>query len=343
MDLTEAEIQALIILIELEEPIETPNNSFYEFYPKSIEEAATYFRGLRLDWSEAYEKLCNEGLLVKKESGYSLSGQGILRARQLRYDRPPIYYWYREFFPAAAHSRAYAEFCERLYGKNLCQAGFSDMQQIDDMIGLLELTPDSRILDLGCGTGMLAEYISDTTGARLWGMDYCPEAVEIANARTETKQERLSYQVGNLDHLDYPEDFFDFVLSVDSLYMPNHLEETLHKMTRLLKPIGQMLVFYTQKIWGTGADRDKLLPEKTPLGEALHRIGLSFETRNYSRQTYQLMQQKRKIGEAMKPMFENEGNDLFYKFIFNESEGSLAPYNPDNCTFSRYLYSIWKL
>jgi ubiquinone/menaquinone biosynthesis C-methylase UbiE len=335
-DLTEAEIQALIILIELEEPIETPNNNFYEFYPKSIEKAATYFRGLRLDWSGAFEELCSKGLVVKDESGFSLTGEGILRARQSRYDRPPIYYWYREFFPAAAHSRAYAEFCERLYG----QAGFSDMQPIDDMIGLLGLSPDIRILDLGCGTGMLAEYISDTTGDRLWGMDYCPEAVEIANVRTETKRERLSYQVGNLDHLDYPENFFDFILSVDSLYMPNHLEETLQKMTRLLKPGGQMAVFYTQKIWGIVQDRDKLLPEKTPLGEALQRIGLSFKTRNYSRQTYQLMQQKRKIGEAMKPLVEAEGNRLLYEFIINESESSLAPYNPGSCNSSRYLYSI---
>jgi ubiquinone/menaquinone biosynthesis C-methylase UbiE len=340
MVLSEAEIQVLIILIELEEAIETPNNNFYQFYPKSIEEAATYFRGLRLDWPEAYEKLCNEGLIAKKESGYSLTGEGILRARQVRYDRPPIYYWYREFFPAAAHSRAYAEFCERLYGKNLCQAGFSDMQQIDDMIGLLNLNPNSRVLDLGCGTGMLAEYISDTTGARLWGMDYCPEAVEIANARTESKREQLSYQIGNLDHLDYPVNFFDVILSIDSLYMPNYLDETLQKMTRLLKPGDQMAVFYTQMIWGSSADRDILLPVKTPLGETLQRVGLLFVTHDYSRQTYQLMQLKRKIGKAMKPLFEGGGNDLLYKFIIDESEGNLTLYDPDTCTFTRYLYHI---
>ena len=340
MVLTEAEIQVLIILIELEEPIETLNNNFYQFHPKSLEEAATYIRELRLEWDEAYEKLLEEGLITKEKSGYSLTGEGILRARQARYDRPPIYYWYREFFPAAAHSRAYAEFCERLYGKYLCQAGFSDMQQIDDMIGLLNLNSNSRVLDLGCGTGMLAEYISDTTAARLWGMDYCPEAVEIANSRTETKRERLTYQVGNLDHLDFPEKYFNVILSIDSLYMPNHLDKTLHKMTRLLKPGCSIAAFYTQMIWGSSVDRETLLPEKTPLGEALLRLGLLFETHNYSRQTYQLMQSKRKIGEAMKPLFENEGNDLLYKFIINESESSLASYDPDTCTFTRYLYHI---
>ncbi len=55
MILSEAESQVLIVLIELADPIETANNNFYQFYPKSIEEAAAYFRGLRLDWSKLME------------------------------------------------------------------------------------------------------------------------------------------------------------------------------------------------------------------------------------------------------------------------------------------------
>ncbi len=294
MTLSEAEIQALIVLIELADPIETDNNNFYQFYPKSIEAAATYFRGLRLDWSSAYEKLGKEGLIAAQGVGYSLTQTGTHVARQVRADRPPIYYWYREFYPAAAHSQAYEQFCERLYGKDLCQAGFSDMRQIDDMLGLLALTPQSRVLDLGCGTGKLAEYISDTTGACLYGMDYCPEAIEIANIRTDMKRERLSFQVGNLDHLDYADHFFDVILSIDSLYMPNHLDETLQKMARLLTAGGQIAAFYTQMVWGADAKRDSLLSEKTPLGEALGKAGLPYQAYDYSRQTYRLMQAKTK-------------------------------------------------
>ena len=49
MILTAAEIQAQTVLIELEDPIETPNNNFYQFYPKSIEEAATYKLTYQMD------------------------------------------------------------------------------------------------------------------------------------------------------------------------------------------------------------------------------------------------------------------------------------------------------
>jgi ubiquinone/menaquinone biosynthesis C-methylase UbiE len=340
MILSEAETQALIVLIELEDPIQTENNNFYQFYPESVEAAATYFRGLRLDWDEAFAKLCRAGLAEKRASFYGLTREGIQTARQVRADRPPIYYWYREFFLAASRSQAYAEFCERLYGKNLCQAGFSDMRQIDDMVGLLKLAPGSLVLDVGCGNGMLAEYISDTTGAKVYGMDYCPDAIEIAQIGTLSKRDRLVYQVGNLDHLDYPDHFFDAIISVDSLYMPNHLDETLQKMILLLQADGQIAAFYTQMVWGSDVKMDILLSEKTPLGVALGKAGLSFQAYDYSRQTYSLMQQKRAIGEEMKARFISEGNLALYGFIINESESNLAPYDPDTCSFARYLYHI---
>jgi ubiquinone/menaquinone biosynthesis C-methylase UbiE len=214
------------------------------------------------------------------------------------------------------------------------------MHQIDEMVGLLKLNPHSRVLDLGCGNGMLAEYISDTTGACLNGMDYCPDAIDIANARTESKRDRLSYQVGNLDRLDYQEYFFDVILSIDSLYMPNRLDETLQKMIRLIRKGGQIAAFYTQMVWGSDAKRESLLPEKTPLGEFFCKAGLGYKTYDYSRQTYALMQLKRKIGEEMKAGFDAEGNQALYEFIINESESSLAPYDANTCNFARYLYLI---
>ena len=38
---SEAEIQVLIVLIELAQPVETPNNNHYRFFPKSETDPAT--------------------------------------------------------------------------------------------------------------------------------------------------------------------------------------------------------------------------------------------------------------------------------------------------------------
>ena len=339
MKLTESEIQILIVLIELSDPIETPNNNFYSFYPKDIEAASTYFRNLKVDWSEGYLSLLDRKLIFRSEKGFLLSQEGKEIARDERRARPPIYYWYREFYPAASQSKAYAAFCLQLYGENLCQAGFSDMTQIDEMISFLHLKAGSQCLDLGCGTGLVDEYISDQTGAKVYGVDYCPEAIEIASNHSKEKKRYLKFQVGNLDNLDYPSHSFEAIVSIDTLYMPNNLGSTIQRMIDLLKPGGRMAIFYTHSLWG-GGTRKSLKPDNTPLGIALREAALNYQTLNFSEQTYQLMQRKRKIGEEIKPSFITEGNLPLYEFIINESESSLDAYHPETCTFSRYLYQV---
>ena len=90
-NLTEAEIQLLIALIELEEPVETSNNNFYEFFPKSLEAAATYFREFREDWSRAYGTLSRKGLIASADDSQSLTESGKECARPLRQKRPPTF------------------------------------------------------------------------------------------------------------------------------------------------------------------------------------------------------------------------------------------------------------
>ena len=110
--LSEAEIQVLITLIELAYPVETPNNNFYHFHPQTLNEAATYFKGFRADWSEAYDDLALRGLLEPGVGGWALTAAGLKTAVEMRRARPPIYYWYREYYTTAPHSPAYLRFCE---------------------------------------------------------------------------------------------------------------------------------------------------------------------------------------------------------------------------------------
>jgi ubiquinone/menaquinone biosynthesis C-methylase UbiE len=213
------------------------------------------------------------------------------------------------------------------------------MKQIDAMISFLQLTDGCQCLDLGCGTGLVAEYISDQTGAKVYGLDYCPEAIEIASYHTKEKRSHLYFQEGNLDSLEFPEHSFDSIISIDTLYMPNDLKETIQRMVDLLKTDGHMAIFYTHSLWGAGT-RESLRPENTPLGIALTEAELAYQILDFSEQTYRLMQLKRKIGEVMKPFFTTEGNLPLYEFIINESENSLDAYDPETCNFARYLYQV---
>ena len=242
---TEAEIQLLIALIEIEDPVETPNNNFYRFYPENLEQAAKYFRKYREDWTEAYSSLSSLELIHKIKKKFQLTPKGKDVAEYLRNNRPPIWYWYKEFYSDASQSQAYRLFCEELYGKYLCQQSFSDMRQIDAMIQIANFSSKSKVLELGCGTGMLAEYISDKTKAFVHGIDYSPDAIEIARNRTRSKSGFLAFSTGNMDSLHIEPYKFDTIISVDSLYMPQNLYKTMASIGNILTPDGQIFVFYS--------------------------------------------------------------------------------------------------
>jgi len=331
--LSEAEIQVLIALIELARPVETPNNNFYRFQPQTLAEAAAYFKGFRADWSEAYDDLALRGLLEPGVGGWALTGAGLKTAVEMRRARPPIYYWYREYYTTAPLSPAYRRFCEELYGRYLCQANFSDMDQLARLAETLDLRPTERALDLGCGIGLIAEYLSDSSGAAFTGIDYCPDAVAQALERTVSKRARLDFAVQNLDTLDFPDGSFDALIAIDTLYMPNDLDATLRKMAALLKPGGRMGIFYSTAVWDVDGER-------TPLGEALTRVGLAFTTQDFSRETHDHLQRKHQIGVALRPAFEAEGRLGLYDYILAESDGGDAPFDPLTCAITRYLYRV---
>src|SRR5512140_2189631 len=256
----ETEIQLLIALVELAQPVETPNNNHYKFYPHSLEEAGTYFKSLRLDWSPAYASLMALGLIQSIGGHIQLTPAGLAEARRLRTARPPIYYWYEEFYTRAPRSAAYSQFCTRLYGQDLCQAGFSDMEQIDALRAAAKLSAGSRALELGCGAGGVAEYLSDASGASILGIDYSPAAIDEAQRRTAAKAGRLEYRLANMDDLDFAPHSFQAVISIDTLYMPTDLDVTLQRAVRWLVPGGRLLAYYMQFLWDAGGERSGLLP-----------------------------------------------------------------------------------
>ncbi len=343
-DYTEAEIQLLIALLELAQPIETPNNNHYHFYPKTLDAAATYFRGLREDWTPAYTSLAARGLLAGRGDGWTLTPAGMAAAATLRAARPPIFYWYQEYYAEAPHSPAYAKFCAALYGKALCQTGFSDMAQIDALVAATRLGPASRALDLGCGVGLITEYLSDVTGAHFAGLDYSPVAIAEAQRRTAAKADRLCFALGNLDDLPFPPHSFDTLISIDTLYMPNDLDATLAQMVELLTPGGQMAIFFGYALWEASPDhpnpRATLTAAGTPLGAALARAGLRYTTQDFSAADHAHMQAKHRLGQAMRAEFAAEGRPWLAGYILAESDASDAPFDPATTSLCRYLYHV---
>ena len=57
---------------------------------------------------------------------------------------------------------------------------------IRETLGRIELQPDDRVLDVGCGTGVLLEALSNTTpGAKLAGIDPSEDMLALARERVD--------------------------------------------------------------------------------------------------------------------------------------------------------------
>jgi SAM-dependent methyltransferase len=327
--LSEAEKQVLIAVLELTEKNESPDRERLEKL------ACEYFRQYRVDWAGAFDSLADQGLLTGDGDGYSLTEQGQAQARPLRQARPALWYWYSNYYAAMKHSQAHAAFCERVYGKNLCQHGYMTMQQLYKLMEVANLSDKSRVLELGCGNGLVAETISDATQAHIHGVDYIPEAIRQAQERTQAKRKRLTFSVGDMNALGFAPNSFGTVVAVDTLYFSD-LEDTIGQLKALLRPGGQIVTFYNLILWNETDDKTTLLPDRTPLADALNKHRLTFQTWDFTRAEYERSQLIRQIAGEFKAAFEAEGYLFLYENRMVEAEGNVKFFESGRT--SRYLY-----
>jgi cyclopropane fatty-acyl-phospholipid synthase-like methyltransferase len=250
--------------------------------------------------------------------------------------------FYTAFYAAVEHSPAHHVFCERLFGKDLCQHGFADLEQLHLLLEATRLGPSQRALDLGCGSGMISEYLSDRSGAHITGLDYIPEAIRQAQQRTAAKSERLAFTVGDINQLELPEHAFDVVLSIDSIYFSQNYTFTIKQLKAALKPGGQiaMLYSYGREPWVPEEEfpKEQLPADKTPLAEAFRANDLAFRTWDLTRQDYELARRRKEVLAELKPQFEAEGALFIYKNRMGDAEGICQAVEAG--LHARYLYHV---
>jgi len=248
--------------------------------------------------------------------------------------------FYTAFYAAIQHSRAHARFCGRVFGRDLGQHGFADQAQLELLLQVLDLHPGQRVLDLGCGSGLISEYISDCTGAHLTGLDYIPEAIRQAQDRTAAKSERLEFVVGDINRLELPGGAFDAVVSIDTIYFGEDYAVTIEALKAALQPGGQMAFLYShgREPWVPVSEfpKETLPPDSTPLAAALQANHLAFRTWDLTRQDYDLAQRRKAVLEDLKAEFEAEGNLFIFQNRLGDANGISQAI--EEGLHARYLY-----
>ena len=99
-----------------------------------------------------------------------------------------------------------------------------------------KLEKDSKVLELGCGTGYFTRELVDTD-AHITAIDISPDLLE--EARKEVSASNVEFNVDNAYAMSFHAGTFDHVVGSSVLH---HLEirEALSEMYRVLKPGGQI-------------------------------------------------------------------------------------------------------
>lgn len=334
MALNEAEMQVLGVLCAAEAENRSTDRATLQ---KDGDERYWIYKA---DWSQAFPDLAHKNLIEGDDSGYRLTVAGRPQAKRCNEERPDrMYYHYLRFWKAAFESKAHTLLCERVFGKDLCQDGMVDMEALADVIAKLDLGQGDRLLDLGCGAGMITEYVSDLTGARVVGLEYAPEAVKVARNRTVDKKDRLSFAQGDMNDLDLEPNSFDAVMSLDTLYWAVDLNSTMAKLAAAVKPGGQVCVFMMQGPWDDDPP-GQVPPEETELGRVLETLGLSFEAHDYTARNVAFWQRNYQAAVDLLDMFESEDNGFIVQGLIKEAEEEFLPAIRAN-KMTRYLYQIW--
>jgi len=332
MKLNEAEIQVLATLRKAEfEGLAADR--------RSLEVLGDRYWIFLEDWSEAYGSLAGKELIEGDDEGYRLTETGRPPADAYHRERPDHYwYYYQRFYTAAHASAAHSQLCERVFGEDLCQEGQMDMVELGKMLDCLDLHPGDAVLDLGCGAGVISEYISDRTGAIVTGIDYAATAIAAAAGRTEDKRSRLAFRQGDLSALELPADSVDAAIMIDSIYWVADTVETLSTIVASLKPGGQLAIVIVEDL-RDGGDRDSLEIDNTYIAEALSKLGLEYESHDLTESFKSFWPRIKDAVVALREEFEAEGNGFICDSLEREADEQYLPALRADAV-RRYLYHV---
>lgn len=103
-----------------------------------------------------------------------------------------------------------------------------------------KLQPGQRVLDIACGTGVLAREVALRVGPRGYvaGLDPDPGMLTVARRLAPD----IDWQAGTAESLPFPDHSFDVVVSQFGLMFFTDRHQALHEMLRVLVPGGQVAI-----------------------------------------------------------------------------------------------------
>jgi SAM-dependent methyltransferase len=120
----------------------------------------------------------------------------------------------------------------------------------DRLLELAGVAPGMRVLDVGCGTGIVARRAAArvTPAGAVVGLDLNEGMLAVARAASATVHPPIEWRQGNAAALPFPEGSFDAALSQQMIQFTSDPSAVLREMRRVLAPEGRAAVLVCRPI-----------------------------------------------------------------------------------------------
>jgi ubiquinone/menaquinone biosynthesis C-methylase UbiE len=114
------------------------------------------------------------------------------------------------------------------------------------------LSASSRVLEVGCGTGNYIHSIAETIGCACHGIEPSEQMLLMARGQGPN----VDFSRGSAESLDFPDNTFDLVFSVDVIHHVTDRPAYIKEALRVLRPGGKLC---------TATDSEEIIRKRKPL------------------------------------------------------------------------------
>jgi len=135
---------------------------------------------------------------------------------------------------------AYGGSAAELYERHMVPAIFGPWAE--DLLALATPKPGERVLDVACGTGVVARLVAQRVGpsGTVVGFDLNPGMLTVARALPQPHGAQIEWREGNVSAIPFPDAAFDLVLCQQGLQFFPDRPAALREMRRVLVPGGRL-------------------------------------------------------------------------------------------------------